>query len=324
MEKHIGIRPPQIPSQSLLTPEYYLQHYMEFLPRYIARGIPSADTMRDYRIQISQFLKWCRAASCPPLALQDFELRSYREFLITSGYKSSSIHSTLAAVRAFYDTAVHLGLLAKNPAESVQAPAGQKSDQLYRFFTIEQLKKLREAFADEQNPFLRLRNTLILYLMSVEGLRNIEVYRMNREDINPELQAILIHGKGAAGRSDPIYPCGETWHLLTSYLSICPKARKQEALTPLILSRSNRNPLGRLSRNGIRFIMNQGLKKAGLKQKGYSCHILRHSCGTNLYAATKDLRVVQETLRQKDPKTTARYAHVVKRTEERPTKDITF
>lgn len=297
---------------------------MEFLPRYIARGIPSADTMRDYRIQISQFLKWCRAASCPPLALQDFELRSYREFLITSGYKTSSIHSTLAAVRAFYDTAVHLGLLSKNPAESVQAPTGQRSDQLYHFFTIEQLKKLRETFADEQNPFLRLRNTLILYLMSVEGLRNVEVYRMNREDINPELQAILIHGKGAAGRSDPIYPCGETWHLLTSYLSICPKARKQEALTPLILSRSNRNPLGRLSKNGIRFVMNQGLKKAGLKQKGYSCHILRHSCGTNLYAATKDLRIVQETLRQKDPKTTARYAHVVNRTEERPTKDITF
>lgn len=324
MEKHLVIQESKPPSQSLLTPEYYLQHYMEFLPRYIARGMPSSDTLRDYRIQIDRFLQWCCAVSSHPFALQDFELRSYREFLIASGYKSSSIHSTLAAVRAFYSTAVHLGFLSKNPIESIQAPANQKSDQLYHYFTLEQLKKLREAFADERNPFLRIRNTLILYLMSVEGLRNVEVYRMNREDINLELKTILIHGKGAAGRSDPIYPCEETWHLLMDYLSICPKAKDLGTLTPLILSKSHRNSLGRLSRNGIRFVMNKGLKKAGLKQKGYACHILRHSCGTNLYAATKDLRVVQETLRQKDPKTTARYAHVVKRTEERPTKDITF
>ena len=52
------------------------------------------------------------------------------------------------------------------------------------------------------------------------------------------------------------------------------------------------------------------------------CHVFRHSCGTNLYAATKDLRVVQETLRQRDPKVTARYAHVQQRMDKRYTSSI--
>jgi site-specific recombinase XerD len=68
--------------------------------------------------------------------------------------------------------------------------------------------------------------------------------------------------------------------------------------------------------------MNQALRAADLKRPGFSCHILRHSCGTNLYQNTKDLRIVQETLRQKDPKVTARYAHVNQRIENRVTASL--
>ena len=86
-----------------------------------------------------------------------------------------------------------------------------------------------------------------------------------------------------------------------------------------LLSSSNKNYLGRVSRNGVRFVMNQALTACNLKHPGYSCHILRHSCGTNLYAQTKDLRMVQETLRQRDPKVTARYAHLNQRMSNRIT-----
>lgn len=55
---------------------------------------------------------------------------------------------------------------------------------------------------------------------------------------------------------------------------------------------------------------------------GLSCHVFRHSCGTNLYAETKDLRLVQDTLRHRDPKVTARYAHLTGRLEHRSTSVI--
>ena len=76
------------------------------------------------------------------------------------------------------------------------------------------------------------------------------------------------------------------------YLQAIPTDReikKDGVLTPLILSSSNRNLMGRISRNGIRSIMNKALTACDLKHPGYSCHVFRHSCGTNLYKETKDL-----------------------------------
>ena len=97
----------------------------------------------------------------------------------------------------------------------------------------------------------------------------------------------------------------------------------ENRLTPTIISCSPNNRSGRITRVGIRYVINKALTDAGLKQPGYACHLFRHSCGTNLYQETKDLRVVQETLRQRSPKVTAKYAHVHDRMERRYTRGIT-
>ena len=135
----------------------------------------------------------------------------------------------------------------------------------------------------------------------------------------------MIRGKGHKGRLEPIYPCDETFAVLEEYLKAIPMDReikKDGVLTPLILSSSNRNLLGRISRNGLRSIMNKALDACDLKHPGYSCHVFRHSCGTNLYHETKDLRLVQDVLRHRDPKITARYAHVADRLNKRYTSKL--
>ena len=43
---------------------------------------------------------------------------------------------------------------------------------------------------------------------------------------------------------------------------------------------------------------------------GRGFHALRHSCGTRLYEATKDLLVVQRHLRHSSARTTELYAHL--------------
>jgi hypothetical protein len=77
--------------------------------------------------------------------------------------------------------------------------------------------------------------------------------------------------------------------------------------------------MGRISRNGIRSIMNKVLTACDLKHPGYSCHVFQRSCDTNLYHETKDLRLVQDVLRHRDPKITARYAHAADRLTKRYT-----
>lgn len=229
----------------------------------------------------------------------------------------------LAAVRAFYAAAKKIYLIEVNPAADVEAPSVEHNgDALLHFYTPQQMNEIIHVFDEDKDAFTRTRNKLILYLMGVEGLRNIEVHRACVEDINWEASAIMVRGKGTKGRMEPIYPCEETFELIEEYLKAIPtnhKIKKDGVLTPLILFSSNRNFLGCISRNGIRAIMNKALEACNLKHPGYSCHVFRHSCGTNLYHETKDLRLVQDILRHCDPKVIARYAHVADRLTKRYT-----
>lgn len=98
-----------------ITPDYFLTHYGEFIPRVIAKGNPSADTMRHYCNQIDFFIRWCIAKERHPLAMNEYQLLMYREYLLNRQYKSESIHVMLAAVRAFYAAAKKIDLIEVNP-----------------------------------------------------------------------------------------------------------------------------------------------------------------------------------------------------------------
>ena len=43
-----------------------------------------------------------------------------------------------------------------------------------------------------------------------------------------------------------------------------------------------------MTRDGVRFVINSYLERAGLKKPGLSSHGLRHTCGSLLYKETKD------------------------------------
>jgi site-specific recombinase XerD len=290
-----------------ISPDYFLEHYKELLPRYVAKGHPSKDTLRMYECQIDIFIRWCGDHGRHPLAMTDYQLRIYREYLNQKEYRDDTIALKIISLRVFYAMAHKLKLISTNPCIDIDAPTAFTQDEMFNYYDMDQLAELCKAFEEEPNDFIRCRNTLILHLMAIEGLRNVEVHRANYEDINWDVKAIMIHGKG---HDNPIYPCRETFDVLNKYLDTFTLPEVKHGPTPLILSHSNNNRQGRISRNGLRYIMNVALEYTGMKKSGSSCHVMRHSCGTNLYAATKDLRVVQETLRQRDPRMAARYAHV--------------
>lgn len=53
-----------------------------------------------------------------------------------------------------------------------------------------------------------------------------------------------------------------------------------------------------------------GVIVSRLLPTGWTCHTLRHRCATNAYAATRDLRAVQELLGHAKPETTALYTQI--------------
>jgi len=67
-----------------------------------------------------------------------------------------------------------------------------------------------------------------------------------------------------------------------------------------------------------RSVVDGYLRQAGLKRPGVSDHALRHTAATLAYKYTRDLRAVQHMLGHADPRTTARYAHLVERLQQNP------
>ena len=53
--------------QDAITPEYFIAHFYEYLPRYIAGGAPTADTRDTYELAIRLFLHWCMEQNLHPL-----------------------------------------------------------------------------------------------------------------------------------------------------------------------------------------------------------------------------------------------------------------
>lgn len=293
--------------------------YKETLPRYIAGGSPSEDTLKHYNTEIENFLAWCTDNAYDPLIdIDEPTAFEYLDYLNKNHFSPASICLKIAAARTFYFVACKLRRADVNPFDAVKPKKPTYDDAEFDYFDVDELKEICDSIIKRNDPTAH-RDLAIVMLMSVEGLRTVEIHRMSDEDFNIKNNSILIHGKG---RDNYIYPCQDTLNVLETYLNSRPEPVKDEQGTPTFIGFSPKFFGVRISRNGIRWAVNHILLAVDKKKKGSSCHTLRHSCGTNLYAETKDLRLVQETLRQKDPQTTARYAHVKERTTDRQTAAI--
>ena len=307
-------------SADTIDADYFMNNWEELLQVFIGHGHPSADTWKNCRSSVRQFISWCYSNGRHPLGIHDFQLRLYVKYLFDKKYKQDSIAVKINRIRSFFEAAFKTGVIEKNPCHDIRIPMTSQEDML-KFFSPDQIYEIVQAIEEDEDEFRRKRNIAMLYLMSVEGLRNVDLHRMNIGDIDWNGCVIRIRGKGHDRSS---FPCEETMEKMAAYYRSRPEKIEVDNLggIPFFISDSNNNVGKRISRNGIRVVMNLALEKAGYKMKGLSCHIFRHSAATNLYAATKDLKLVQETLGHRDPKATARYAHLQDRMSRRRTAAI--
>lgn len=303
--------------------EIFLDNYEDVLKKYIAGGNPSDDTLKNYFGQIREFLSWCKDNDFKPLRLQEPHIILYRDFLLEKKQKVNTVAAKLNAIRKFYHIAQKFHIIQDNPAEDVKAPRDPDAALInVPYLSAGKLEYLFHSIPSETEK--ELRDKVIIAFMAIEGLRTVEIHRMNEEDINIEQQSILVHGKG---KNAMIYPRQDTFALLMRYLESKDRSRMRERyddekVTPVFTSTSNNMYGHRIIRQAVRDAVNQWLLAAGLKEKGKSGHMLRHTCATLLYKETKDLKQVQETLRHSNVNMSSRYAHLTERQENRYTDNI--
>lgn len=130
-----------------------------------------------------------------------------------------------------------------------------------------------------------------LRLMSLGGLRCVEVSRLEVDDLLWSDGLMRIHGKGDKERLVPIHPDVE---------------RAVRAARPPVRGRVFRRPRGggypaaQVSRETSEYFSSLGIPA--------TAHMCRHWFGTQLYRQCHDLRVVQELMGHENPATTAIYA----------------
>ena len=291
------------------------QAFATFLRLEVAQGAATPDTQRGYWGQVRAWAAWCQAQACCLATAPATAVKAYRQALVEAGYQAASIAHKLAVLRRLYAAIIAQGLRADNPALGVHPPRDRRAAELLPCLAEGELVCLLQAVPRAETA-PALRDRALLVLLAVQGLRTVEVARANVEDLYHGDPVVLrVRGK-TRDRLLPLRP--DLAAVLQAYLAARGTVRDDATGTPLVAAVGNRAGGQRLSRRGIRHVVDGYLRQAGLKRPGVSDHALRHTAATLAYKYTRDLRAVQHMLGHADPRTTARYAHLVERLQQNP------
>ena len=173
-----------------------------------------------------------------------------------------------------------------------------------KLYPRKQFKLPNVMTADEVRHLLSIPSTLkqqaILQLFYSSGVRVEECSRIKITDIDSKNMRIKIaHGKGKKDR----------YTLLSSFAlnTLRQYFRKHRPITYLFEGTKKGNSMHTRS---IEFNVEQAMKVAGFKDKGFSAHTLRHSFATHLLDTGTDLHTIKELLGHSNISTTMVYLHL--------------
>jgi site-specific recombinase XerD len=247
---------------------------------------------------VTAHLEWCRARNLSPATVEQRRLVLWRVrrhtgcglLAMTPGVLAVWWHdrtgsvtvesrtTELMHVRMFYRWALGEGLVKRDPSVKLVRPRlGRRVPRPMAEATVAHLL----AVLDEP-----VRSWVIL--AGFAGLRCGEIATLRAEHVRYDERVLLIHGKGNRQRIVPASP------MVLDVLP--PKSRGLYFMTV----RGRPWPAHRVSQDG-----NRALHAAGVPE---TMHQLRHRFGTQVYAASLDLRLTQELMGHASPVTTAGYA----------------
>jgi site-specific recombinase XerD len=309
------------PTSDIVTTDRLLAVFADFLEIDVSAGDAASDTLHTYRRQLVQYVQWCEGQAIEPATATKDDIKRYRRWAIeTRGFKPATIALKLSVVRRFYQAAVERGLIPLNPAAGVKPPR-EKRDPAERITYLESVEVETLLAAVKRDGSLKAaRDLALLAIMTLEGPRTVEMHRANFGDVIRQGQNTGVRVEGKRNiRVVPLTPQIAT--LLMDYIELRERHEEMKSSEPLFVAVGNRAGGHRLSRRGIRSIVDHYLTQTGLKHcagRTISAHSLRHTAGTLALRSGADLRQVQDLLGHADPRTTCIYAHVGDRWDNNP------
>jgi integrase len=262
----------------------WLELFARYCRREAAEGAASPATQEKYLRLAKKFLAWLDDR---PFTRE--EIVEYRALLLRRQYQPATVRLHLQVVKLLARVLQEAGEIPGDPRLlTVRAPRERVSPAEKRvFLTAEEAQRVLSvaAYGNARNDYFRIRRTLMIALMLIEGARTIEVARLREEDISLPERLIRFRGK----RHDRFVELDDGVEtLLTAWLPL----RSGPWVFP-----SSRRAGAPLSPRRIRGIVVEVLDEAGVRFKArgrVSAHSLRHTFASLALASGADLVAIKE------------------------------
>ena len=262
------------------------------------RGL-SPNSINAYRRDLEDAEDYFAGQAKSLVNADDVNWRMYLQELRRKGRATRTVARRLACIRCFLQFLEAQGIPTQSIRDQLEAPKPERPlpDVLGR----EQVNRLIGA-PDPASP-LFARDVAILEMLYACGLRASELCDLKLSDLNLQVGAIRVLGKGMKER---IVPIGQAaTEALTNYLQTT-RAQLERTPSPLVfLSRTGK----RLDRVNLWYLVERHARSCGLLSEVHP-HVLRHCFASHLLSGGADLRIVQELLGHSDITTTQIYTHV--------------
>lgn len=257
-----------------------------------------AESARGRRNMLRQF---CRDSQCRVVA--DLTVEAMSDWVHDPEASPAYRRSRFSALRVFSTFLVTEGYMERNLGWEIAAPKVPR--RVPRPLSHSDASKLmataRHLDAHPRSRAVGISNQVIVSLMCQEGLRAIEIRRLEVADLDFESATMRVVGKGSHERVLPL--SGQTAallrrHLRESHTGFGPVLSKRDSREPLSKSAMNHRTMNLFSRAGVKTAPYDG--KSG--------HAMRATAATDVYEASgHDVRAVQEMLGHSSLATTEAY-----------------
>ena len=212
----------------------------------------------------------------------------------------------LVSIRMFYRYLVNkMGWLENNPTADIEAPKPRKT--LPKVLSLEESLLLLETIKNDKDSRSVVRDYAIVTLFLNCGMRVSELVGIDLADINRELRSLRVTGKGAKERIVFLNDACQT--ALSEYLSLRLSDENGFSTKEKALFLSSHRK--RISVKTVQWMVYKYLDMAGLGDRHFSVHKLRHTAATLMYQhGGVDVRVLKDILGHEQLNTTQIYTHV--------------
>ena len=258
-------------------------------------------TARSYLNDLDQFYNHLGqdAFAWDPVSVTSHDVRSWIVSLMEKGLAAKSIHRKISSLRVFYRYLRKEGITGSDPLEKVVMPKIRKK--LPVFVEEDIIDRLLDEY-DFGEDFAGLRNSLIIEMLYLTGIRRAELTGLRDADVDLSSGSLKVTGKRNKQRIIPL--------LNPFTLKIERYLKARDEMFPgkgqewfFVSDRGNK-----LYDKYVYNVVRKYLSMVTTMEKK-SPHVLRHSFATHMLNHGADLNSIKELLGHANLSATQIYTH---------------